>query len=156
MIGPYPCLLRLTFGVAIRNKIEALKTNKSAGPDNIPPKLLRLAGVAIIPPLGSIYRYSIQTKTVSTINWKTAKITPVFKKDNETDRGNYRPVSLLSVLSKILQSLVNDALVCHSFKENAELVSDRRNGLTELVTRQSCYWYISLKRGGVQLTLKKW
>ena len=73
----------------------------------------------------SLYRYSIQTKTVFT-SWKTAKITPVFKKDDETDRGNYRPISLLSVPSKILESLVNDALVRHSFKENAELISDKQ------------------------------
>ena len=92
---------------------------------NIQPKLLRLAGDAIIPSLESLYRYSMETKTVFT-SWKTAKITPVFKKDDETDRGNYRPISLLSVPSKILESLVSDALVRHSFKENAELVSDKQ------------------------------
>ena len=57
---------------------------------------------------------------------KTAKITPVFKKDDKTDMGNYRPISLLNVRSKILESLVNDALVRHSFKENAELISDKQ------------------------------
>ena len=110
----------------IRNKIEALNTNKSIGPNNIQPKLLRLAGDAFIPSLGSLYRYSIESKTVFT-SWEMAKITPVFKKDDETDRGNYKPISLLSVPSKILGSLVNDALVvCHSLKENAELVSDKQ------------------------------
>ena len=102
------------------------------GPDNIQPKLLKLAGGAIIPSLESLHGYSIQTQTVFS-SWKTAKkkkktakITPVFKKDDETDRGNYQPISLLSVRSKILESLVNDALVCHSFKENAELISDKQ------------------------------
>lgn len=52
--------------LAIRNKIEALKTNKSAGSDNIPPKLERLAGDAIIPSLGSLYQFSIETKTFFT------------------------------------------------------------------------------------------
>ena len=109
--------------LAIPNKIEALNANKSMGPDNIQLKQLRLAGSAIIPSLKSLYRYGIETKTVFT-SWKTAKITPVFKKDDETDRGNYRPMSLLSAPSKIFESLVKDALVCHSFKENTELVSD--------------------------------
>ena len=95
------------------------------GPDNIQPKLMKLARDAIIPSLESSYRYSIQTKTVFT-SWKTAKITPVFKKDDETDRRNYRPISLLSVPSKILESLVNDTHVRHSFKENAELISDKQ------------------------------
>ena len=88
----------------IRNKIEALNAKKTMGPDIILLKLLRLAG-AIIPSLEHLYRYSIETKTVYT-SWKRAKSNPVFKKDNETDRGNYRPISLLSVPSKILESLV--------------------------------------------------
>ena len=54
------------------------------------------------------------------------KLSLLVKKDNETDRGNYRPISLLSVLRKILKSLVNDALVRHSFKENVELISDKQ------------------------------
>ena len=101
------------------------------GTDNVQPKLMKLAGDATIPSLESLYRYSIQTKTVFT-SWKTAKTTPVFKKDDETDGRNYRPISLLSVPSKILESLVNDALVRQSFKENAELISDKQ--LTALET----------------------
>ena len=46
-------------------------------------------------------------------NWKTAKLTPVYKKDDETDCCNYRPISLLSVPSKILESVVNDTIVRH-------------------------------------------
>ena len=138
--------------LAIRNKIEALKKNKSAGLYNIPPKLLRLTGDAVIPSLRSLYRYSIETKTFFT-SWKTAKITPVFKKDNETDRRNYRPVSLLhvSVLSKILESLVNDALDVTPLKRKGEKISDKQ--WAYLVGRQNCYWYISLKHERVQLTL---
>ena len=53
-------------GLAIRNKLEALNANKSMGPDNIQLKLLKLAGGTIIPSLGSLYQYSIQTETVFT------------------------------------------------------------------------------------------
>ena len=51
-----------------------------------------------------------------------ARFTPVFKKDDDTDKGNYRPVSL-SVPSKILESVVNDRLVRHVQRDN-NLVSD--------------------------------
>ena len=121
-------------GLAIRNKLEALNANRSMGPDNIQLKLMKLAGGAIIPFLESLCRYSIQTETVFT-SWKTARITPVFKKDDETDMGNYRPISLLSVPSKILESLVNDALVRHSF--NAELISDKQWAGLTTDTRQN-------------------
>ena len=109
----------------LRNKIEALNANKPMGPEHIQPKLPRLAGAAIIPSLESLHRYSIETKTVFT-SWKTENTTPIFKKDDETERGNYTPISLLNVPSRILESLINDELVCHSFKENAELVSDKQ------------------------------
>ena len=108
----------------MRNKIKALKTRKSTGPDNIPPKLLKLAGDAIVPSLLSLFRLSITTGRVFT-SWKTARLTPVYKKDDETDCCNYRPISLLSVPSKILESVVNDTIVRHVYKAN-NLVTDKQ------------------------------
>ena len=58
-------------------------------------------------------------------SWKKARLTPIFKKDGETDMENYRPISLLSVHSKILESKVNDTLLQHIFKGN-DLVTDRQ------------------------------
>ena len=55
----------------------------------------------------------------------TARLAPIYKKDDETDIGNYRPVSLLSVPSKILESEINSTLVQHIFKSN-NLASDRQ------------------------------
>ena len=52
------------------------------------------------------------------MEWKTAKLTTVHKKDEETDRGNYRPLSILSVPSKILESCVNDEIVDHVLNSN--------------------------------------
>ena len=62
-----------------------LNTSKLKGLDNIQ----RLAGDGIIASLGSLYRYNIETKT-DFANWKRAKIDPVFKKDDETDREQTR------------------------------------------------------------------
>ena len=108
----------------VADKIKALKTRKSTGPDNIPPKLLKLAGDAIVPSLLSLFRLSITTGRVFT-SWKTARLTPVYKKDDETDCCNYRPISLLSVPSKILESVVNDTIVRHVYKAN-NLVTDKQ------------------------------
>ena len=71
----------------VADKIKALRTKKSTGPDNIPPKLLKLAGDAIAPSLVSLYRLSTRNRSVFT-SWKRARITPVFKKDDETHMGN--------------------------------------------------------------------
>ena len=53
------------------------------------------------------------------------RLTPVYKKDDETDCCNYRPISLLSVPSKILESVVNDTIVRHVYKAN-NLVTDKQ------------------------------
>lgn len=44
-------------------------------------------------------------------SWKLARVSPIFKKDDPTDPGNYPPVSLLSVPSKLLESEINTAIV---------------------------------------------
>ena len=72
--------------------------------------------------------------------WKSAQVIPIHKGDDETDAANYRPISLLSIPSKILESVVNDALVTHVFASN-DLASDRqwvfRKGFsTELLLTQ--------------------
>ena len=71
-----------------------------------------------------LYRYSCARKVVFS-TWKTARLTPMFKKDDETERGNYRPVSLISIPSKIMESEINDILVRHIFKDN-NLASNRQ------------------------------
>ena len=58
-------------------------------------------------------------------SWKTARLTPIFKKEDETYRENYRPVSILSVPSKILESEVNDTIVDHVYQHN-NLISDEQ------------------------------
>ena len=47
----------------IQTKVNALKTNKSTGPGNIPPKLLKLAGSALAPPLMCLYQFSSENKS---------------------------------------------------------------------------------------------
>ena len=57
--------------------------------------------------------------------WKTARRTPIFKREDETDCGSYRPVFPLKVPSKIMESEVNDDLIQNILKIN-NLVSERQ------------------------------
>ena len=109
---------------SIQTKVNALNINNSTGPDNISSKLLRIAGNAIVPALTGLYQFSCESKSVFSA-WKIARLTPIYKKDDETERGNYHPVSILSIPSKIMESIVNDALVKHVFRDN-NLVSNRQ------------------------------
>ena len=75
----------------------------------------------MIPSLVSLYQHSIDREAVFS-QWKVARITPIHKKDDETDITKYRPVSLLSKPSKILEELVNDTLVDKLFSQLTTLL----------------------------------
>ena len=53
-------------------------------------------------------------------------MTAIYKKGKKTDPGNYRPVSLTSVISKIMESIVRDAIVIHLMKNG--LITDDQHG----------------------------
>ena len=120
----------------IDRKITLLKNNKSTRSDGISPKLLELAGTAVVAPLTSLFMQSLRECRVYN-NWKVARLTPVFKKDDPTEIGNYRPLSLQSVPSKILESCVADMIAKHVFSENQALITDKQwayqRRLTELL-----------------------
>ena len=55
---------------------------------------------------------SIHLKQVPT-DWKHANVTPIFKKGDKSDPGNYRPISLTSQICKVLESILRDNIVNH-------------------------------------------
>ena len=63
----------------VKSKILNLKTNKATGPDEVAPRLLRMLGETVAPPLTSLFRSSFKTGVVP-LEWKTAKLTTVYKK----------------------------------------------------------------------------
>jgi len=63
----------------ILSKIKAVKTNKATGPDQITPKLLRIAEPEIVPPLTKLYSLSVEKGKVFD-QWKTAHPMPCFQK----------------------------------------------------------------------------
>ena len=108
----------------ICRKVNELNSINSLGPDNLSPKLLKLAGDDIVPSMYRLLNVSIESESLYSC-WKIAKLTPILKKDDATEIGNYRLILLLSIPSKILESEVNDTLVHHVFKEH-RLASDRQ------------------------------
>ncbi len=72
-----------------------------------------------------IFNMSLESGTVLTA-WKTATVTPIFKKGTKGDPGNYRPVSLTSVPCKILESIIKDKIMDHLLENN--LIRDSQHG----------------------------
>ena len=63
-------------------------------------------------PLTLLYRRSLDTGVLPVI-WKQAQVVPIHKKGSKQDPGNYRPVSLTSVLCKVLEALIRDEVLQH-------------------------------------------
>lgn len=105
--------------------IGRLKANKAAGPDNIHPKFLKETADQIKVPLRIIFEKSM-TGNRLVKSWKHANVTPIFKKGNKKDPGNYRPISITSLVGKLLQRIIRDVIVDHLDTNN--LVSTEQHG----------------------------
>ena len=97
---------------AIGEGLEKLKADKACGPDKVAPKLLKAAGDTIIPSLISINKSSASRNLVPD-KWEAANVSPLYKKDDEMDKHNCRPISLLCVPGKLMESSVASTLRTH-------------------------------------------
>jgi hypothetical protein len=82
-------------------KIRNLRPSSAAGPDNIGPGLLQNLVEEVAQALRIIFQRSVDEGEVPE-DWRTANVTPIFKKRAKSDPGNCRPVSLTSVCCKVL------------------------------------------------------
>ena len=94
----------------IAKKIKKMKDNKSPGVDGIPLKLLKEIVEQITTPLAKFVNLSLEEGIFSS-EWKEANIMPLFKKGSKNKPDNYRPVSLTSVVCKLLEPLIRDHMM---------------------------------------------
>ena len=94
----------------IKRIITDLKSKNSSGMDEIPSKVLKCTPDNILWAIAHIFNLSLSNGEFIDA-FKVAKVVPVFKKGSTYDVNNYRPISLLPVLSKILEKLVYKRLV---------------------------------------------
>ena len=93
---------------------------KATGNDGVSAKLLRIATPAIADSLCKLINFCIEKQTFPT-KWKVGKVTPIYKgQGNRDDKNNYRPITVLPILSKLLEKHICDHL-CDFLEENALL-----------------------------------
>ena len=105
--------------------ISSLDPNKSPGPSSIPPIILSLINTELSIPLSKIINLSFSTGIFPSI-LKTAKVIPVHKKGDKMDISNYRPISLLSNIDKIIEKLIYKRL--YKFLENHKVLYAQQFG----------------------------
>ena len=88
-------------------KFKNLNVKKACGYDSIPPRLLRAGALVLCTSFKPIVNYGI-ANNVFPSELKCAVVSPIHKKNDVLDKGNYRPVSVLSSLSKVFESVICD------------------------------------------------
>ena len=130
-----------------------IKTAKSFGTDNISSYFLKLALPVIENSLAALFNTSIETSQFPD-SWKVARVTPIFKGGDKAEKSNYRPISVLPIISRLFEKLVFDQLYQH-MKEN-RLFSPDQSGFLRLHSgflRLTCLlkntddWYSGLDLG---------
>ena len=106
--------------------LNTLDVNKSSGPDKIPNKLLKMCALLLAYPLCKLFNKSLHSGTFPFL-WKKACVTPIYKnKGSSSDPTNYRPISLLPTLSKILEKIVFNKIYNHLSENN--LLTEKQSG----------------------------
>ena len=108
----------------ILNVITSLNINKAVGHDNIPACFLKTAALVIAPYLCILIDYAFNTG-IFPDNCKIAKVIPIHKNGDKNDANNYRPISILTCVSKIFEQMIhkrissfltdNKVLIPHQF-----------------------------------------
>ena len=105
--------------------LKDLDVKKSTGTDEIGPRLLKLASPFIAESLAFICNLSIRRGSFPD-KWKEAKVKPLHKGGPTNDLNNFRPISILPVLSKLFEKHVHESLL--AFLEQYKLLYSTQSG----------------------------
>ena len=90
----------------VRDTLKLLPIGKAAGHDLINNRLLKELAQPLALPLSDLFNLPLSSRNVPNI-WKEANVSPIHKKNDPSDMSNYRPISLLSTVSKVLEKIVH-------------------------------------------------
>ena len=100
-ISTYPSLPKISITEhGVFTLLSQIDPHKACGPDNIPARVLKELAQELSPMIAHLFKQSFDTSELPP-EWKSAYVTPVFKKDKRSDPLNYWPVSLTSIHSSI-------------------------------------------------------
>ena len=120
----------------VKKHLKQLKRKKAEGIDEIPNCILRDCADELAPPIAHIINLSLKSAQIAE-DLKTAKITPIFKDGEKSKYANYRPISVLPTISKILERCVYNQLIRHVESHNilsSQQYGFRKKRSTEITT----------------------
>ena len=102
---------------------NSVNTNKAGGPDEIPGIVVKRCSGVLAEPLSIIFRIIYNTGIVPS-EWKLSNVVPIFKKGDEKDIKNYRPVSQTSIIAKVMERIIHEELLLRTI----EKIDKRQHG----------------------------
>ena len=118
----------------VHKLLSNLKPFKATGPDGIPPFILKELAYELAPPFALLFEASL-LQGILPSDWTSAFITPIFKKGDPLQASNYRPVSLTSVPSKIMEHIICSHIMRHLERHN--VLCDNQHGFRKFRSCES-------------------
>ena len=109
----------------VQSELKKIKKNKAAGLDELPGVLIKYSASVISKLSLSLLNLSLKTPQVPR-DWKIMQITPIFKSGVSTNTYNYRPISMLPIISKVLEKTVYTQVM--NYLEKYNLLSSSQFG----------------------------
>ena len=123
---------------------------KSFGNDNISGYFLKIAFPYSCRILMLIFNTSLETSAFP-VSWKIARVTPIYKEGDKSERSDYRPISVLPVLSRLFGKLIYDQL--YQYLERGGFLTSDQSGFRALHSSATCLlkctddWYSGMDEG---------
>jgi hypothetical protein len=146
--SPTNTMPNITIGPpGVAKLLKNLKQHKATGPDEIPAMILKTAANELAPALSIFFQASV-SQGVLPADWRKATVVPIFKKGDKSKASNYRPVSLTSICSKVLEHIIHSSIMDH-FDDN-NILTDYQHGFRK---RRSCETQLLITIQDIALSL---
>ena len=116
--------------------------NKAPGLDNLSGKFLKDGTTVLAKSISQICNLSVKY-SIFPSDCKIAKLKPLFKKGSKTDPQNYRPISLLPLVSKIIEKVIHDQT--QRFLDKNDIIYRYQSGFRKFFSTDSCLSYLNNK-----------
>ena len=140
----------------ISHLLHGLSGNKATGIDKISCKIIKLAAPVISDSLTLIFNQAITLSSFPD-EWKIARVVPLYKNGQRSIPGNYRPISVLPAISKIMERILHDQL--YNYLTKFDLFSDTQFGFRKFHSTAGALldctneWYINPDRKMLNLVV---
>ena len=136
----------------VRRLLRQLDPSKATGPDKVPSRVLKECAEVLAPPFSKLFSLCFR-RGIQPSAWKIANVVPVYKKKKtRSETKNYRLVSLLSIVSKVMEKIISTSIMNFLERENllpAYLFGFRSGlGAADLLTALNREWLTSINTGG--------